>query len=128
MSGFYFLYFEQDYWKKQARSDIVTAEQIQKKEWLQRYLHETQKLKAMQACKQYTETECSIAEQAVEETKCEIKQCIAAVENPELEAVLIRRYVNFQTWEQIADEMHYSLRTIRRRHNDAIDNVVTHWH
>ena len=28
MSRFYFLYFEQDYWKKQARSDIVTAEQI----------------------------------------------------------------------------------------------------
>lgn len=103
----------------------MTPQQIQKKEWLQRYLHETQKLEAMRGCMEYTEEECSIAEQDAERTKDEIKRCIAAVGNPELEAVLIRRYLDFKTWEHIAEDMHYSLRTIYRRHMDAIDDVVT---
>lgn len=101
----------------------MTPQQIKKKEWLQRYLHETQKLEAMRGCREYTEEECSIAKQDAERTKDEIKCCIADVGNPELEAVLIRRYLDFQTWEYIAEDMHYSLRTIRRRHMDAINAI-----
>lgn len=106
----------------------MTREQVQKKEWMQRCLHETQKLNAMQIGSKYTEQECNQEEQVVRETEREIKRCIAEIGEPELEAVLMRRYVHFQTWEQIADEMHYSMRTIRRRHSDALDKVVTHWH
>ena len=90
----------------------MTQEQAKKKEWLQRCLHETQKLEAMTMCGKYTETECSQTEQVVQQTQREIKCCIAALNNPELEAVLIRRYIVFQSWEQIAEEMHYSVRTI----------------
>lgn len=110
---------------EQVGGDAMTPQQVKKKEWLQRYLHEMQKLEAMRECMEYTEEECSIAEQDAERTKGEIKRCIATAGEPELEAVLIRRYLDFQTWEHIAEDMHYSLRTIYRRHMEAIDKVVT---
>lgn len=109
--------------KEQAGGEAMTQEQAKKKEWLQRCLHETQKLEAMTMCGKYTETECSQTEQVVQQTQREIKRCIAALNNPELEAVLIRRYIVFQSWEQIAEEMHYSVRTILRRHTDALEKL-----
>lgn len=109
--------------KEQAGGDAMTQEQAKKKEWLQRCLHETQKLEAMTICGKYTENECINTEQAVKQTEHEIKHCIAALGDPELEAVLIRRYIIFQSWEQIADEMHYSVRTILRRHADALEKL-----
>lgn len=101
----------------------MTQEQAKKKEWLQRCLHETQKLEAMTICGKYTEQECNTTEQVVQQTESEIKHCIATLNDPELEAVLIRRYICFQAWEQIADEMHYSVRTILRRHADALTKL-----
>lgn len=109
--------------KEQVGGEAMTQEQAKKKEWLQRCLHETQKLEAMTMCGKYTETECSQTEQVVQQTQREIKCCIAALNNPELEAVLIRRYIVFQSWEQIAEEMHYSVRTILRRHTDALEKL-----
>ena len=34
--------------------------------------------------------------------------------------VIIARYINGKTWEMIAEEYHYSERSIRRLHNKAI--------
>lgn len=109
--------------KEQAGGGDMTQEQAKKKAWLQRCLHETQKLEAMTLCGKYTEQECSKVEQAVHLTEREIKCCIADLTDPELEAVLIRRYISFQSWDQIAEEMHYSVRTILRRHTDALEKL-----
>lgn len=101
----------------------MTLDQVRKKEWMQRGLHEAQKLGAMVGCDQYTDQELEGEEETVRRISMEIQECIASIGVPELEAVLIRRYISFQPWEQIADEMHYSLRTVLRRHAQALDAI-----
>lgn len=101
----------------------LTPDQVQKKEWMQRGLHEAQKLGAMVGCDQYTEHECEEEREVVRRIALEIRGCISSIGVPELEAVLIRRYISFQPWDQIAEEMHYSLRTILRRHAQALDAI-----
>lgn len=101
----------------------MTPDQVQKKEWMQRGLHEAQKLGAMVECDQYTDRERKEEEEVVLRISSEIRGCISAIGIPELEAVLIRRYISFQPWDQIADEMHYSLRTVLRRHAQALDAI-----
>lgn len=40
-------------------------------------------------------------------------------------AILSRRYLLYQTMEQIADEMYYSSKTIQRKHKSAIEELVS---
>lgn len=50
----------------------------------------------------------------------EIDRSIAAVPDPVLREVLERRYLFYQRWEQIAEEMHRDLRWIYRLHGRAL--------
>lgn len=50
----------------------------------------------------------------------EISEAIALLHDDELEAVLIHRYLLFHTIEQTAELMHYSVRTIKNKQNQAI--------
>lgn len=50
----------------------------------------------------------------------EIDRSIAAVPDPVLREVLERRYLLYQRWEQIAEEMHRDLRWIYRLHGRAL--------
>ena len=50
----------------------------------------------------------------------EISEAIALLHDDELEAVLIHRYLLFHTIEQTAEFMHYSVRTIKNKQNQAI--------
>ena len=55
--------------------------------------------------------------------KHEIVSLIKAVNNSEYQTLLELRYLCFHTWEQIAVEMHYSSKWIRKLHDSAMDVV-----
>ena len=60
--------------------------------------------------------------------KRDLSATIKAVGNTEYQTVLEKRYLCFQSWEQIAVEMGYALRWPYRIHGKALDEVraVTH--
>ena len=60
--------------------------------------------------------------------KRDLSATIKAVGNTEYQTVLEKRYLCFQSWEQIAVEMGYDLRWPYRIHGKALDEVraVTH--
>ena len=60
--------------------------------------------------------------------KRDLSATIKAVGNTEYRTVLEKRYLCFQSWEQIAVEMGYDLRWLYRIHGKALDEVqaVTH--
>lgn len=53
----------------------------------------------------------------------EIIDAIGMVEDSVSRAILIRRYVNGQTWARIAAEESYSYKQITRRHGKALEEV-----
>lgn len=53
----------------------------------------------------------------------EISDTIALLHDYELETVLIYRYLLFYTIEQTAELMHYSVKTIKNRQNQAIQKL-----
>lgn len=56
--------------------------------------------------------------------KTEILEAINNVPGSAYRAVLIAYYVNCKAWEEIAEELHYSERTVHRIHGEAIKKVV----
>ena len=55
--------------------------------------------------------------------KRRIKQIIMLVPNHAEQQILIKRYINFEQWEQISYEMNYTYRHTLRRHNEAIEKM-----
>ena len=55
--------------------------------------------------------------------KQEILQVINKVNDSVLRTLLIKRYINFQTWEEIAYGMNYSYRQICRLHGKALSKI-----
>ena len=53
----------------------------------------------------------------------EIDKVIHSVEDDTLRAVLERRYLLYQKWEQIAQEMHRDLRWVYRLHGKALNCI-----
>ena len=58
----------------------------------------------------------------------EITQAIAAVDDYDMQAILVRHYLAYESFETIADKMHYDKRTIQRKHKTAIEKVVIECH
>ena len=56
--------------------------------------------------------------------KREMVTVIKAVENIEYQTLLEKRYLCYQTWEQIAVDMGYSVRQVYRLHDEALEDVV----
>ncbi len=56
--------------------------------------------------------------------KREIVRVIKAVDNPEYQTLLEKRYLCFMTWEQIAVEMNYGIDNIFRLHRKALAQVI----
>ena len=61
---------------------------------------------------------------ALVELKREIIGAIKAVENPEYQTLLEKRYLCFLHWEQIAVDMNYSMQHIHRMHSMALKEIV----
>jgi hypothetical protein len=59
-----------------------------------------------------------LAQQSALET--EIMGVIYAVEDKTYQSILLMRYVRCYRWEQIAEEMNYSVRRIQQMHGDAL--------
>ena len=55
--------------------------------------------------------------------KCETLAVIDQVEDSTLRTLLVHRYINFEHWEQIAVDMHYSWRWTMKMHNKALRMV-----
>ena len=56
--------------------------------------------------------------------KCEIMDAIARVEDGTLRTLLIERYINFKTWENIAERLGMTEEWIRKRlHRKALEKI-----
>ena len=53
----------------------------------------------------------------------EINNNINAIDNEECRLLLEKRYIDMEQWEDIAFEMHMSLRSIYRLHNEALKKL-----
>lgn len=49
-----------------------------------------------------------------------VTELINQVNNPAMRAVLIKRYIQFQRWNDIAFDLHYTVRTVHRFNHRAI--------
>lgn len=61
---------------------------------------------------------------ALVDLKREIVRVIKAVENPEYQTLLEKRYLCFRHWEQIAVDMNYGIDNIFKLHKKALACVV----
>ena len=55
----------------------------------------------------------------------EISEAIQKISEPDLQAVLVWHYLNYFTFEQTAEKMHYSVPTIKRKHKQALEKIDT---
>ena len=62
--------------------------------------------------------ECRI--DALYAVKCEIADAVSKVDNPTYRTLLTLRYLQFMTWERIAEKMHIDGRHIYKLHNKAL--------
>ena len=56
--------------------------------------------------------------------KAEVRQLIAALENPEQQLILELRYLCFKHWSAIMEEMGISETSVYRIHGEALKNIV----
>jgi len=61
-----------------------------------------------------------------EYTRCrrEIETVIRELHNDELEALLSRHYLSYETWGQVSENMDCCIRTVKYKHKKALDNLV----
>ena len=50
----------------------------------------------------------------------EIEEYISGIEDTELRLIFSKRYIELKQWEQIADELYLSVRTIHRKHSEYL--------
>ena len=53
-----------------------------------------------------------------------VRQIINYADNPRLHLILQMRYLNYKTWEQIAEELKYSPSQVHRLHSAALQNIL----
>lgn len=53
----------------------------------------------------------------------EITEAIQQIEDNDLQAVLVWHYLNYFTFEQTAEKMHYSIRNVKYKHKQALDKL-----
>ena len=54
----------------------------------------------------------------------EVRALVALLPMGPMRLVMQRRYLNYQKWEQIAAELHYSWQNIHRLHSKALDYIL----
>lgn len=63
------------------------------------------------------------AKQKLIATHTEIESVINKIDNIDLRTVLTYHYLLYMTWENVAEEMNYSVRTVKYKHKKALDLV-----
>ena len=54
----------------------------------------------------------------------EVQALVALLPMGPMRLVMQRRYLNYQKWEQIAAELHYSWQNVHRLHSKALDYIL----
>lgn len=124
----------------------MTALQNFKIRWLSRARSAEQQISAMEATQKYDRllmeklscfkdcsALCQHLETLQEETRLqlislaqireEIRRAVEQVPDAEARCLLFRKYLAYETNEQIAEAMYYDIRTIQRKHKKALDNI-----
>ena len=57
----------------------------------------------------------------------EIEKAIKNIQSPTCREVLERRYLLYQKWTDIADEMHYSLENVYKLHGKALQKITLNY-
>lgn len=57
----------------------------------------------------------------------EIETAIHTLEDPEIEAIFIHRYLDYMKLDEIAEKMHYCYRTIKNRHKDGLNKLCPYF-
>lgn len=65
---------------------------------------------------------------ALADVREEITRVIQAVDDLDAQTVLVRHYLAYEKIDTIAEKMHYDRRTIQRKHNQALEQVVIECH
>ena len=65
---------------------------------------------------------------ALADVRDEITRVIQAVDDLDAQTVLVRHYLAYEKIDTIAEKMHYDRRTIQRKHNQALEQVVIECH
>lgn len=80
----------------------------------------------VKALERYWEQEEELKRQnvALEQKKAEIIATINALENEDERYILLHRYINHMTWEDIGLELLMSERNVRRFSKTALDHIV----
>ncbi|MDE5564437.1 MAG: hypothetical protein K2I93_04725 [Oscillospiraceae bacterium] len=128
----------------------MTTEQLKKTNWLNRAFHAEKAAKAWLAKLERDRSDAerikqnfsqdavkdvldrlSITEQRTLDRISELTQildevtvAIVAVDDLDMQSILVRHYLVYESWEQVAEEMHYDLRTVQRKHKQALDRVA----
>lgn len=63
-------------------------------------------------------------EEKLAKLKTEILTVIDSLENEDYKNILIMRYLDTLTWEEIANKMFYSEKTVRRWHAMALEKII----
>lgn len=70
-----------------------------------------------------TEEELEELEKKLAIVKMEIEKAINTVKEEDLQMILTYRYIDWLTWSEIAAKVYYSDKTIRRKHDQAIELI-----
>lgn len=69
------------------------------------------------------EEKIEYAKKELHDVHKEVESAINRVQNIELRTILINHYLNFLSWEETAEEMKYSVRSIKYKHVQALDEL-----
>lgn len=69
------------------------------------------------------EEELKKLEEQLLTVKLEVETAIASVKDEELEMILNYRYIDWLSWSEISNKVYYSEKTVRRRHDFAIEMI-----
>ncbi|MDE5754829.1 MAG: hypothetical protein K2H89_09875 [Oscillospiraceae bacterium] len=58
----------------------------------------------------------------------EITSAIEKIPDLDLQTILIWKYLKYLTFEQIADKMHYCIRSVKNKHKTALDKLCIDLH
>ena len=70
------------------------------------------------------EEELKQLEAKAEGTKHEIETAISELEDEEMQMVLVYRYIDWMSWEEISGKIYCSLATVYRKHREALEKLI----
>ncbi|MDE5564118.1 MAG: hypothetical protein K2I93_03095 [Oscillospiraceae bacterium] len=127
----------------------MTAEQLEKVHWLNRAFHAEKAAKAWLAKLERDRNDAERIKQnfsqdtvkdvldrlAVTEQRTldrltelarirdEVTAATVAIDDLDMQAILVRHYLLYESWEQVAEEMHYGESTVKRKHKRSLSKI-----